>query len=532
MDATGAENHTTILVIEPSPVEKDMLWVGTDDGRVHFTQNGGQTWTDVAKNIKGLPEGSWIPQIKASNKNKGEALLVANDYRRFNYTPYVYRTKDYGKTWTRIVDSNDVESFALAILEDLEEQNLMFLGTDDGLYVSIDAGNKWTKWGKGFPTTSVKDLVIHPREHDIVIGTFGRAAWVIDDIRPLREIAKNKSTLTNKLTLFNPPTAYQAAYQQPTGSRFGADAMYNGDNRSRGAIMSYFVKIDDKKKDMPKADDSKNKKGKKSKNEAEEKPAQKAESKIKWDSITMKIYDGNRLIRTLKRKAPKETGVHKWTWGMREKGGDRPSRAIRPRRGEPGGVGVKPGTYKVVMNFGDQTSETNITVASDPRLDVDMNSINEVYNASKEVESITQVAADAVKQLVESKNIATEYSKLLAKLDKETHKDNIKASKDIAKRIDEVLELYLGKVDRRQGITSDPNVNVMQRVFGAASYIRSRKSGITSTERTLMKNAKDALDDALEKTNTFFNDEWSPYKASLENLSLSPFKDVKSFKLD
>ncbi len=162
MDATGAENHTTILVIEPSPVEKDMLWVGTDDGRVHYTQNGGTSWTEVTANIKGLPKGSWIPQIKASTNNKGEALLIANDYRRFNYAPYAYRTKDYGKTWTHIVDENDVESYTLSIIEDSENPNLMFLGTDDGLYVSFNAAQSWQKWTEGFPTVSTKDLVIHP----------------------------------------------------------------------------------------------------------------------------------------------------------------------------------------------------------------------------------------------------------------------------------------------------------------------------------------------------------------------------------
>ncbi|MGB1309507.1 MAG: WD40/YVTN/BNR-like repeat-containing protein, partial [Oceanihabitans sp.] len=146
MDATGAENHCTILVIEPSPVEKDMLWIGTDDGKVHITQDSGNTWNEVTKNIKGLPSGSWIAQIKASNKNKGEALLIANDYRRFNYTPYAYRTTNYGKTWERIVDENDVSSYTLSIIEDLEESNLLFLGTDDGLYVSINAGKSWKKW--------------------------------------------------------------------------------------------------------------------------------------------------------------------------------------------------------------------------------------------------------------------------------------------------------------------------------------------------------------------------------------------------
>jgi len=211
IDATGAENHCTILVIEPSEIEPEMLWVGTDDGRVHYTQNGGRDWTEVTKNIKGLPRGSWIPQIKASKSVKGEALLVANDYRRFNYTPYVFRTNNYGKTWDRIVDASDVTSYALSIVEDPEEPNLLFLGTDDGLYISIDKGDKWTKWTEGFPTVSVKDLIIHPRENDLIIGTFGRAAWILDDIRPIRAIAKDKNLLKDKIHLFMPPTAYKAA---------------------------------------------------------------------------------------------------------------------------------------------------------------------------------------------------------------------------------------------------------------------------------------------------------------------------------
>jgi len=536
MDATGAENHCTVLVIEPSPLEKDMLWASTDDGRVHFTQNGGTTWTDVSANIKGLPAGSWIPQIKASNKNKGEALLVANDYRRFNYTPYVYRTKDYGSTWTRIVDGNDVESYALAIIEDLEEPNLMFLGTDDGLYISVNAGEKWTKWTEGFPTVSVKDLVIHPREHDLVIGTFGRAAWILDDIRPLRAIAKKTSLLKQKLELFTPPTAYQASYSQATGSRFGGDALFNGQNRGGGARLAYYIKIAEKKKEDAKSESKKKTKKdkKKSKKVAEEKAkvADKTENKVKWDSISMKIYDGERLIRTLKRKAPKESGVHNWTWYMREKGGDRPSRTIRKRRGEPGGTGVKPGTYKVVMSFGDQSSETMITVKTDPRIEVSTKAIDDAYNASKEIQNIRQTAADAVKQLVESKTIASDYSKSLTKLDKKKYKDQIKASKDIIKKLDKVLALYLGKVDKRQGITSDPTVNVNQRIGTASYYSGSRPNGLTSTEHTLIKHAKEALRKALEQTNNFFNDDWKPYQTSIEALETSPFKDVKSFNLD
>ena len=555
MDATGAENHCTILVIEPSPVEKDMLWVGTDDGRVHFTQNGGQNWTDVTKNIKGLPSSSWIPQIKASNKNKGEALLIANDYRRFNFTPYAYRTKDYGKTWNRIVDETDVKSYTLSIVEDLEEPNLMFLGTDDGLYISMDAGNMWTKWTEGFPTVSVKDLVIHPREHDLVIGTFGRAAWVMDDIRPLREMAKNKQIVNQKLKLFTPPTAYQAAYQQPTGSRFGADAMYHGENRSSGAQLSYYVKIDSKKvEDMEKDKNDKDIKKSNSKiseatedetlNMSEEDFADEIETDstatsemkekkdTKYDSLTMQFYDGERLIRTLKQKAPDSSGVYKWTWNMDEAGVDSPSKSIKKRNNEPSGVSVKPGTYKVVMSFGEQTSEEMIEVKSDPRLKVSQSNITEVYTTSKELEQMKQIAADAVEQLVDSKKIAEGFQNDLKNLDKNKYKSEIKSSKDIVKKIDSLIAIYIGKEDKRQGITRNPETTVMMRLGDANTYVQSRQNGITSTEKTLMQHAKNDLNAALEKTNTFFNDDWKIYQSAMESLKASPFKEINQFKID
>ena len=523
MDATGAENHTTILVIEPSPVEKDMLWVGSDDGRVHYTTNGGSNWIDVTQNIKGLPKGSWIAQIKASNKNKGEALLIANDYRRFNYTPYAYRTKDYGKTWERIVDENDVQSYTLAIVEDLEEPNLMFLGTDDGLYVSINAGEKWTKWTNGFPTTSVKDLVIHPREHDLVIGTFGRAAWVLDDIRPLREIAKNSSTLSKTIKIFNPPTAYQAAYQQPTGSRFGADAMYHGENRPGGARFAYMFNKKEAVKSDVKSDAKKDDKAVNDK---------KIGNEVKWDSLQLKIYDGSRLIRTLKRKAPKENGLQRWTWYMDEAGKDRPSRRIRKSTREPGGVSVKPGTYKAVLHYGDQTSETMVTVASDPRLNVSQKNINEVYAAAKELENISQTLADASKQLVESKAIASKYQSELKKLDKEAYKAQIEASDSVVKSIDTLLDKFFGKEDKRQGITRNPEVTALQRLRTATGYIYGSQTGLTSTETTLLRHAKDAVKELLSETNAFFNNQWKNYEVELKTLQTNPFKETKTFGID
>jgi len=521
MDATGAENHCTILVIEPSLLEKDVLWAATDDGQVHITKNGGTTWINVAKNLKGLPENSWITQIKASNKNEGEALLIANDYRRFNYTPFAYRTKNYGKSWERIVDGDDVQSYALCIVEDPENKNLLFLGTDDGLYISINAGDKWTKWTEGFPTVPVKDLVIHPREHDLVIGTFGRAAWVLDDIRPLRAMANGNIT-SQKLVLFAPPTAYQSAYQQPTGSRFGADALYQGENRKRGAIISYYIEVPAKEK--------------KSENKKQDK--KEIENKVKHDSITLEIFDGNRQIRTIKFKTPKESGVHKTTWFLKEKGVARASRKIKVSKREVGGVSVKPGIYQLKMTFGKAVSTQTITVEYDPRLEISKKAINQKYDASKTLESYQDKITNIVKQLVESKNAATAMKTKLLKADTFTSSDNkmykaeIKASKIIIKKIDTLISKYLGTIDKRQGITRNPEITVNQRFGQASWYIRSRFGEQTTTETVLMNQFITEFKRVVSETNAFFNKDWIDYKAKTENIKISSFKETTIYPID
>ena len=504
MDATGAENHCTILVIEPSEVEQNMLWVGTDDGRVHYTIDGGENWNDVYKNIKGLPEGSWITQIKASKTNKGEALLVANDYRRYNYTPYAYRTTNYGKTWKRIVDENDVESYTLCIIEDHVEPNLMFLGTDDGLYISINAGEQWTKWTNGFPTVSVKDLAIHPRENDLIIGTFGRAAWVLDDIQPLRNMAKGSLSSTN-MSLFQAPTAYKAAYQQPTGSRFGGDAMYHGENRSSGARFSYYFNS------MPK---------------------NQRDTLSNWDTLKLNIFDGDRLIRTLKRKVPKENGIHYWTWYLDEKGVERPSKSVKKLKSEPSGISALPGIYRTVLHYGNLRSESQVTVENDPRLDTNIEAQKLVYKASKQLERFQEAAAKATKQLAQSKQIVEQFSKQLKELDPEMFKDEIKSSETITESIESLFALFFGKVDKRQGITSDPNVSILERLGVANYYVSTRQNGITSTEKTLIQNARRDLEKGLNKVNLFFESDWKEYESLVKSLDLSPFKVIEKVSIE
>ncbi|MGB3142684.1 MAG: hypothetical protein WBB24_01135, partial [Maribacter sp.] len=322
-------------------------------------------------------------------------------------------------------------------------------------------------------------------------------------------------------------TAYQAAYQQPTGSRFGGDGLYQGENKKSGAMITYFLKEGKKKLESKKeAVEEDNKEETKSSDKKELTGVQKK------DSVQFDFYDGDRLIRTLKYKTPEKAGFHRIYWGMDEKGPDRPSRTISKKKSESGGVDVKPGTYSVKMHYGDLTEETQITVKSDPRLEVSTKAINEVYTNGKVLENYTQKAADAVEQLAKSKEVAEQFQKELKDLDEKKYKDQIDSSKKIVKQVDSVMALYLGKVDKRQGITRNKEITVMQRLQTARSYVSSRKKGMSATENQLMLFAKEELESALDKTNTFFKRDWKEYQSEMETLELSPFKKVEMFSID
>ena len=156
----------------------------------------------------------WIPQVTASRHNAGEAFVVANDYRRGDFKPYIFRTTDYGSTWTRIVDENKVKGYALCMVQDPVEPNLIFIGTENGLWVSLDNGATYEQWKNGYPSVSTYDMAIQEREADLVIATFGRSLWILDDIRPLRKAAANKGmAITNPITVFTAPECIPGTVQ-------------------------------------------------------------------------------------------------------------------------------------------------------------------------------------------------------------------------------------------------------------------------------------------------------------------------------
>jgi photosystem II stability/assembly factor-like uncharacterized protein len=233
-DLSGAEATTTITAIAPSPVAPGVIWVGTADGRVQLTRDGGKSWTSVEAKVPGVPANTWVPEIRASRFEAGGAFVLFDDHRRSNWTPYVYRTDDFGKTWKGLAGAA-VRGWALTIEQDPTDKDLLFLGTEMGLWISGDGGRRWLRYKHGLPTAPVAGLAIQPRERDLVIATHGRALYVLDDIRPLAGLSA--AVLGEPLHLF-PVAAAQQHWRRLT---FGVNGTsdFSGQNRPYGALITF-----------------------------------------------------------------------------------------------------------------------------------------------------------------------------------------------------------------------------------------------------------------------------------------------------
>ncbi len=333
-DATGAENHTTILTISPSPVEPEVIWVGSDDGLVHVTRSAGGDWTEVGERARNVPEGSWVPHIEASKHETGVAYVVFEDHRRGNWEPFIFRVEEYGRRWRRIAEEEDLWGFVHTLEEDPVNPNLLFAGTEFGLYVSLDRGESWFPWRHGFPPAPVRSLVVHPRDHDLVIGTHGRAIYILDDIKPLRALAETPGLLALPLHLFDPPPTYLRSVSAVDGYHFAADAMFKGETRPFGAIISYAVG-----------------------------------SGAPERTATIEIRDHNgEVFRSM--EGPAAEGLNRVVWDLRESNpfGERASGS----RFGPTGLEVLPGTYGVVVRVGAAEASSQVEVLPDPRVEIPM----------------------------------------------------------------------------------------------------------------------------------------------------------------
>ncbi|MEM8895985.1 MAG: sialidase, partial [Bacteroidota bacterium] len=451
IDATTAENHTTLTVISHSPIKEGWIWTGSDDGKVHLTQDGGETWIDLTKNINGMPDNGWVTQIVPSSYDEQSAFVVIDNHRLGDWKPHVFKTENGGKSWTNIVADKGIEAFALSFVQHPETPNLMFLGTEFGLYYSIDGGELWSKWEMGFPSVSVTDLKVHPRENDLVAATFGRSFWVLDDLGPLEELAKNSSIQNEKAYLFKTRPAYQAIINQAIGQRLTPAHMFTGDNHPKGAALSYWLSGD--------------------------------------DSVTLTVSKAEKKIYLWQEYGSQ--GLNRTNWNLEKAGKPIYGPLMSPVLERPL---VAPGEYTIELNVGNKKMTQPLTVLPDPRIDYDPQAFadNEVLRNKLEVINSSKDA------LIDS----LEHIERMLKL--RTQKEYEALADSIREKVNLVWDLIAFR--NVQGAISD-SPKLGHQISKAFYYMHSPYEPVTENDRVVIT----ALQDQLANVQSTYTDVLLPH---------------------
>jgi photosystem II stability/assembly factor-like uncharacterized protein len=328
VDNSSAEMHTSIYSISESPKNGQIIWVGTDDGNLQITRDGAKTWANVVASVPELEKNSWVSTVEASRFDEGTAYATFDRHTFGDMKPYAYKTTDYGKTWTSLnVQQNGVLGYAHVIKEDTVDPNLLFLGTEFGLWISVDGGQHWAQYkASNFPSVAVRDLVVHARESDLVLATHGRGIWIIDDISPLRALTPD--LMAKEATLIQGPPAIQ--YFNANGGWAEGDESFNGPSRPTDAFIDYYQK-----------------------------------HRHIFGDLKIEILDRDgKLMDTI--PGSKHRGLNRAAWSMRLKPPVVPPAASALFAAFQG-PRVLPGTYTVKITKGDQTYTEPLKVVLDPR---------------------------------------------------------------------------------------------------------------------------------------------------------------------
>ncbi|MFN8281194.1 MAG: hypothetical protein U0V49_13025 [Saprospiraceae bacterium] len=493
-DVTGAENYTTIIAIAPSPVNKNVIWVGTDDGNVQLTTDGGASWKNLIEQIKGAPKGAWVPQIEVSPTNAAQAFVVINNYRRNDYKPYLFFTSDYGKTWADLI-TPDIKGFVTCIVQDPKQPDLLFLGADDGLYISFDFGKNWNHWTNDFPQVQIQDMKIQEQFSDLVMATFGRAFWVMDNIEPLRKIAATRGEIIKQeLALVSAPDAYNLNYKSFAGTRFYAQGDFNGANRNLGSQFWIHTNM------VPNVKDS---------------------GDAKKAKIRIVALDG-RLIRNYKAEL-KDTGLQVIYWGLETNGLRIPSKA-EPKSGDdlPAGPKALPGTYKIYIQWKSRQDSAFFAVHADPRSPVTAN--DEMQH--NEMLQQLRIDADSLAKLYDAVREAKRSMDLVEKLAflKEDSIKNkiVKLSEVPRKKITEIEDKLFG-TEGTKGIERDQET-VLSDIYSSISYAES--SGIVPSQNASdkIRLTRSKIHLLYRQVKDFMDVDYAAYRSGVSNYALSPFK--------
>jgi photosystem II stability/assembly factor-like uncharacterized protein len=355
VDNTRAEFHCTIISIAESPRDPNVIWAGTDDGNVQLTRDGGKNWTNVAPNITAAPKFSWVSSISASSFDPATAYLTIDQHRLNDFAPYVFVTNDYGKSWRAI--GTGLRGYAHVVVEDPKEAQLIYAGTELGIFASFDQGGSWTDLRLGLPPLAVVDMKVHPRDNDLVIATHARGFYVLDDVTPLQQLAHASGRPASSPTLFKPMPAIR--YTAASDTSVLGDRVWVARNQPYGALIAYAL-------------------------------PQRREAGVE---LTIVDSAGSPLQTV---RGPGAEGINRAVWNLSEASACMAAPAPaggrgRGGRGRGGGgtwVRAVPGEYRVRLQVGEEVLEQPLTVRPDPRVKSTSGDMQAWRTAAKTIERV------------------------------------------------------------------------------------------------------------------------------------------------
>jgi len=508
-DVTAAENFTSIVAIAPSKLQRDVVWVGSDDGRVHITRDGGDSWTRIDSKARGVSPGAWVPMISPSPHDADTAFVIFDDHRRSDMKPYVYRVEDHGDRWIRL-STDGMSGYALSVLQDPIDPNLLFVGTEFGLHVSIDGGDSWSKFTAGLPTVSVMDMAIQERENDLVLGTHGRAAYVIDDYSGLRNLSVENFKSRLKILSASPGQQYNA--NQTPSTRFAGSGEFRADNEPYGVMLTFIASGDDLShpdKDVERARKIGLRKSKGGSSKKEEKAGKdKEDSKPGKLSVTVKDAD-DQVIRSYKTHV--HQGINRLLWSM-QRDGIKPVSSVgdsKTDNGLPAGLMILPGTYQITLDLGESSASTAVEVHKDPRSPYSIEDLRTNYDTRMTLMGMRDIANTALRQIMAARDDVSTISKLIAAQLKEDKSEDLESLKkqagNVKKGLNELEKLYRTP-EKTRGITYDADT-VNSKLGNAAFYVGSGNGAPSPTAINYIAMAKTSLAQATDKVNAFMANE-------------------------
>ncbi|MEW6125685.1 MAG: glycosyl hydrolase [Acidobacteriota bacterium] len=465
---SSAEYFCTIISLAESPKQAGMIWVGTDDGNLQLTTDGGKSWTNLAKNVPGIPVDSSISHVEPSRVNSNTAYVAYDRHKFDDYRPYVFKTTDGGKSFTNISAGLPTNAYVHALCEDPKNPGLIYAGTEIGLFASYTGGGNWINLGlKNFPNVAVHDIVVHPRDNDLIVATHGRSFWVFDDATPLQQM--NANVLASDATLFDvrPGIRFTRRF-----TRYGiGDAVFTGANPPSGALIYYYLK------DKP---DDKN-------------------------PLKVEIFDANgKLVREIK-NASKNPGVNRAVWDLSYEG-PKLRRPIPEEQlqflGSLSGPQVMPGTYTVKLTLGSKTQEKKIAVRIDPTVKVTVEDLQTQFDLAMKVQNMVSPLNEGLRALDSYKAQLEQIEKTVKDRLPDAPADLTKALTDYKKQVEDLAN----SIAQAEGGGIGGTPKLADNLFGMMFTVSGGNFAPTAAQREYIAELSSEFPKKMEEINKFINE--------------------------